>query len=72
MPELLIFIGYTFILIIDKVLFDTHALFDHDHEDGEHVDPAAVKLEMNLKASMTKAQNSAKNGDLRASRIEEK
>ena len=30
LPELLIFLGYTFILIIDKVLFDTHALFEHD------------------------------------------
>ena len=27
LPELLIFTGYTIILIIDKVLFDTHALF---------------------------------------------
>ena len=38
LPELLIFVGYTLILIIDKVLFDTHALFDHDHE--HHEDPA--------------------------------
>ena len=30
LPELLIFCGYTFILVIDKVLFDTHALFEHD------------------------------------------
>lgn len=35
-PEFLVFIGYTFILIIDKVMFDTHALFEEDHE--EHVD----------------------------------
>lgn len=69
---MLIFCGYTFILIIDKVLFDTHALFDHDHEDGEHVDPAAIKLEVNLKASMVRAQNTADSGNLKASRIEEK
>ena len=37
MPFILIFVGYTFILIIDKVLFDTHALVDHDHEhEHEH------------------------------------
>ena len=28
LPELLIFTGYTIILILDKVLFDTHALFE--------------------------------------------
>ena len=27
LPELLVFTGYTIILILDKVLFDTHALF---------------------------------------------
>jgi len=42
-------------LIIDKVLFDTHALFDHDHEHGETADPAELKLEVNLKASMVRA-----------------
>jgi len=56
LPEILVFAGYTIILIIDKVLFDTHALFDHDHEDeNEHAeDPASKKLEMALKASMSR------------------
>ena len=28
--------GYTIILIIDKVLFDTHAILgDHAHDDGD-------------------------------------
>lgn len=35
LPEALIFVGYTLILIIDKVLFDTHALFDNHDHDGE-------------------------------------
>lgn len=57
LPEMLIFVGYVIILIIDKVLFDTHALFDDDHGDGHgHADPAEVKLETNLKASMVRAQ----------------
>lgn len=59
LPEMLIFIGYVIILIIDKVLFDTHALFDDDHGDGHghgHADPAEAKLETNLKASMVRAQ----------------
>lgn len=59
LPELLIFSGYTFILMIDKVLFDSHALFDHDHDDEaghDHGnDPAEAKFENNLKASMAKA-----------------
>ena len=54
LPELLIFCGYTFILIIDKVLFDTHALFEHD-EHGHHHDPAEVKMEVNVKRSMARS-----------------
>ncbi len=73
LPEMLIFCGYTFILIIDKVLFDTHALFDHDDGHGHgHADPAENRLEQNLKASMAKGAALASQGDLRASRIEEK
>ena len=57
LPELLIFCGYTIILLIDKVLFDTHALFEHGDEHGhDHADPAHNKLENNLRASMIKAQ----------------
>ena len=78
LPELLIFAGYTIILIIDKVLFDTHALFDHDHEEGEdhgNHDPANVKLEVNIKASMARAQKMSMVDDpalLKKSRIEER
>ena len=77
LPEALIFAGYTFILIIDKVLFDTHALFDHDHEDGDHSnDPATMKLEVNMRASMVRANQAAENSNdpavLKQSRIEEK
>ena len=32
LPYFLMFCGYTLILLIDKVLFDTHSLFD-DHDD---------------------------------------
>lgn len=75
LPELLIFLGYTIILIIDKVLFDTHALFAHDEHEGGHehtADPATAKLENNLKASMARSAQLAQRGDVRASRIEEK
>jgi zinc transporter ZupT len=76
LPELMIFCGYTFILIIDKVLFDTHALFEHDH-DGEHDhnDPAEQQFEVSVKASMAKSASMAASGDpadLKKSRIEEK
>ena len=58
LPELLVFCGYTIILLFDKVLFDTHALFDdHDHEHGEGSnDPATKKLQINLTASMAKSK----------------
>ena len=79
LPEILIFAGYTFILILDKVLFDTHALFDHDDEHGhgpDHADPAENKLEINLKASMARAQAQAEGTSdpaaLKKSRIEER
>ena len=34
LPYLLLFIGYTFILVIDRVLFDAHSAFD-GHGDEE-------------------------------------
>ena len=42
LPEALVFMGYLLILLLDKVLFDTHALFEGD-ENG-HSDPAERKL----------------------------
>lgn len=35
LPYFLMFLGYTLILIIDKVMFDTHALFDHKDDPAE-------------------------------------
>jgi zinc transporter ZupT len=35
LPFMLVFCGYTFILLVDKVMFDSHALFGgHDHGNG--------------------------------------
>ena len=48
----MVFFGYTIILVMDKVLFDTNNMFAND-KDG---DPAKVKLEKNLKAQMEKSQ----------------
>lgn len=63
LPELLIFFGYTFILIIDKVLFDTHALFDHDHGEDDHADPANAAFTVTVRASMVKRDSIAATGD---------
>ena len=39
LPFFLIFVGYTVILLVDKVIFDTHSLADHGHDDGHgHVE----------------------------------
>jgi hypothetical protein len=35
LPFVLVFAGYSFILIIDRVMFDSHALFEHGHGDEE-------------------------------------
>lgn len=34
LPFILVFAGYTFILLIDRVMFDSHSLFDHGHGHG--------------------------------------
>jgi hypothetical protein len=48
--------GYTIILIIDKVLFDTHAILgDHDHED-EHDNSTNNRASM-LRKSVTSILN---------------
>lgn len=47
LPELMVFLGYTIILIMDKVLFDSKALFENS--DGE--DPAKAKLERNIRTA---------------------
>merc|ERR1712060_370247 len=52
LPEMLVFIGYTIILIIDKVLFDTSALWA-EAADGAQADPAARKLSDSLKNNLS-------------------
>ena len=44
----MVFLGYTIILVMDKVLFDTNNMFAND----KNGDPAKVKLETNLKAQI--------------------
>jgi len=62
--------GYTIILVLDKVLFDTHALFSHDenhHENGA-IDPAEKKLKENLResfANMKRAELTISDPDTR-------
>ena len=53
LPYLIFFCGYTFILIIDRVLFDSHALFEEDDEHhGAHADPAEQRLIETAKKSI--------------------
>ena len=52
LPELMAFIGYTLILSLDKVLFDTHVLFDREEGHDGHAhrsDPAELKFEKNVR-----------------------
>ena len=57
LPYFLVFCGYCLILVIDKVMFDTHALFDHDDEHGDHaLDPAEQKLQSSIKRSFAQVQ----------------
>jgi len=54
-----VFCGYTLILIIDKVMFDTHALFadDHAEEDGFN-DPADQQVADNIRESFSRRRES--------------
>lgn len=54
LPYFLVFCGYTLILIIDKVMFDTTALFTKpaDGEDGQFADPVEINLKRSIRASM--------------------
>ena len=36
LPYILVFCGYTFILLVDRVMFDSHSLFDHGHGGHGH------------------------------------
>ena len=48
-PEMLLFIGYTVILILDKVLFDAGALFNEGNKD-----PATYKIEQDVRSSFSR------------------
>jgi zinc transporter ZupT len=48
LPYFLMFCGYTMILILDKVLFDTHALFE-TNESNVLIDPVDKKLAASIK-----------------------
>ena len=62
LPYLLVFAGYTLILIIDKVLFDTQALFG-DEETDAPVDSADKKFEASIKTSMAQLSAAEATGD---------
>ena len=60
LPEVLAFAGYTLILILDKVLFDSHALFDNPDHNTAH-DPADAKLERAVRESFSKQRDLPEN-----------
>lgn len=55
LPFALAFAGYAFILLIDKVIFDTHSLVGGDHH-GHTVDPAQAEFIGNVKSSFIQFQ----------------
>lgn len=53
LPFFLLVVGYTLILVIDKVLFDTHAILGHDEEGHVHInDGSKVEVEPSNRGSM--------------------
>ena len=59
LPFLLVVLGYTFILLIDKVIFDTHSLVDshgHGHGNAHGHDLVQQNFVNNVRSSFTKVQ----------------
>jgi zinc transporter ZupT len=74
LPEVLAFAGYTLILILDKVLFDSHALFDDPGHNHAH-DPADAKFEQAVRESFSKQRDLPVNAtpeQVRESQVEAK
>lgn len=57
------FCGYTLILVIDKVMFDTHALFEHDNNEVL-IDPVDRKLAASIKKSFAQVAHAERGGSL--------
>lgn len=55
LPYALVFCGYAFILLIDRVVFDTHSLVDN-HEHGHVHDAVQENFVQNVKSSFIKFQ----------------
>ena len=66
LPEVLMFLGYTLLLLVDKVMFDAHAYFD-ELDGHEHADPAMRKMSDNIKESISKSEQLAAEGDIAGS-----
>ena len=56
-PFLLLVLGYTFILVIDKVMFDAHDILDgHNHEHLPQ-DPRVMRASLVLREQMAKQKD---------------
>ena len=45
-PFLTLLSGYTLILIIDKVIFDVHSVFDHEHDHNHKLEDEMISRRM--------------------------
>ena len=68
LPEVLMFLGYTILLLVDKVMFDAHAYFDELDGAHNHADPAMRRMSETIKASIGKSEQMAAEGDIAGSR----
>jgi zinc transporter 1/2/3 len=59
MPFFLCIIGYTIILVIDKVLFDTHVIFDDHEHDDEGKPSGAPRMSILKQASISQSIHKA-------------
>lgn len=62
LPFALVFVGYSFILLIDKVIFDTHSLVGEHHHGHSH-DPVQASFINNAKKSFIQPQCSGSMDD---------
>ena len=68
LPEVLMFLGYTILLLVDKVMFDAHAYFDNLDPAHGHQDPAIRRMSETMMDAVGKSEQMAAEGDIAGSR----
>lgn len=65
MPYLLLVIGYTIILVMDKVLFDAHSMLHDEADHHDHDKVLKTRASFTLKNQIDELAKSPQNKDIK-------